>query len=126
MWLSDERYDFLSDSAEKKRIARGAHNRVTKGGRARFSTDYMTAKEIKAMNGAINEYNLNKPMEWKTFKAMPDDLKIQYIKSLRETYGANDTQIAKMFGVSGWTISALNAELGISLGKKGARPILRR
>lgn len=125
MWRSDEEHDFITDSMEKKRTARGAHNKVTHGGRVRFPADYMSKKELKAMNGAVNKYNLNLPMKWADFKKMPDDLKKQYILQLREQYGASDSKIAGMLGVSGWTLSHLCSELGIAIGKKGARPTLR-
>ena len=48
--MSDEEFVFNDDVREKKRIARGSHNRrahAGKGGRVKLSTDYMTKKEIK-------------------------------------------------------------------------------
>ena len=35
------------------------------------------------MSGECKSYRLNSPMSWDEFKAMPDDIKITYIKLLR-------------------------------------------
>ena len=87
--LPDEQYVMISDSIEKKNIARSSRCRKThcgKGGRVKFPSDYKTKKELKAMNGDVKTYNLNKPMSWTEFKALPEDLKITYIKKLRNEF----------------------------------------
>lgn len=60
------------------------------------------------MNGECKSYKLNDPMVWKEFKAMPDDIKITYIKLLRQKFNAPVTQIAKMMHV---TEAAVRTEL---------------
>lgn len=82
--LPDEQYVMISDSIEKKKIARSSHNRKThcgKGGRVKFPSDYLSKKELKAMNGDVKSYNLNRPMTWEEFRSMPKDLQIMYIKN---------------------------------------------
>lgn len=68
------------------------------------------------MNGECKSYRLNDPMDWKEFKSMPDDLKITYIKLLRQKFNVPSSHIAKMFGISDWTISKENERLGIREG----------
>lgn len=111
--MTDERYTFVEDVREKKRTARGYHNKVRKGGAVKMPSDFMTRKEKRALNGEVKEYNLNKPMDWAEFKAMPDDLKIAYILRLRDNYGGTAREISRMLGVSTATFGRMMAELGI-------------
>lgn len=48
--------------------------------------------------------DMNSPMTWKEFKALPDDLRAEYVRRLMLTFGANRKELAAMFGVSGNTI----------------------
>ena len=118
--MKDEEYLFHSDCREKKNIARSARCARThngKGGRVKFPSDYLTKKELNAMNGEMKSYRLNDPMSWGEFKAMPDDLKITYIKALRETYNAPDLHIARMMGTNTCTFSNEMGRLGLRGGK---------
>lgn len=123
--MTDEKYTFVEDCREKKRTATGAFHKRThagKGGRVRFPSDYKTKKELRAMNGEVHSYKLNRPMKWEEFKSMPDDLKVDYIKGLRKSFGVPDVRIAEMFEVSGSTVTLLCKKLNISNGQgKGAR-----
>jgi hypothetical protein len=120
--MKDEEWLFVSDVVDKKNVARSARSRRThngKSGRVKFPSDYMTKKEKEAMSGEVKSYRLNDPMTWKEFKAMPDDIKITYIKLLRQKYGVNDTDIGKMLGVVQNGIAREVKRLGISLGRGG-------
>ena len=118
--LPDEQYVMISDSIEKKKIARSSHNRKThcgKGGRVKFPSDYLSKKELKAMNGDVKSYNLNKPMTWKEFRSMPQDLQIMYIKKLRNEFGVPDIVLGKAMGICKSSFSRVMSELNLSLGK---------
>lgn len=122
--MTDEKYTFISDVREKKRTAAGAHHKRThcgKGGAVKFPSDYMTKKEIDAMNGEVKSYKLNDPMTWAEFKAMPDDLKIDYIKALRSKFNVSDMNIGVMLGCTQVTISKEVRRLGISGGQRSGR-----
>ena len=119
-WMSDEQWSMVSDSIEKKRIAASAHKQRShcgKGGSVKFPCDFMSKKELRAMNGPVEEFNLNKPMSWEEFKALPDDLKITYIKKLREKFGIPNTAIAEMFGIHSATLCGYLKCLGLGVGK---------
>lgn len=120
-WLPDEQWIMIEDSIEKKNIAHSASHRRShcgKRGGVKMPSDYMTRKEIKSMNSSITSYNLNYPMDWKTFKSMPDDLKIEYINRLRDMFSVPNKVIAQyMFGVSNPYISNVFSGLGLALGK---------
>lgn len=119
-WMSDEQYMMVSDSIEKKRIAASAHKQRShcgKGGSVKFPSDFMKKKELRAMNGPVEEFNLNKPMSWEEFKALPDDLKITYIKKLRERFDIPNNAIAEMLGVHAATLCGYLKCLGLGVGK---------
>lgn len=118
--LPDEQYVMISDSIEKKKIARSSHNRKThcgKGGRVNFPSDYLSKKELKAMNGDVKSYNLNRPMTWKEFRSMPHDLQIMYIKKLRNEFGVPDIILGKAMGVCKSSFSKAMSDLNLSLGR---------
>lgn len=118
--MPDEQYVMISDSIEKKKIAHSSYNRKThcgKGGRVKFPSDYLSKKELKAMNGDVKSYNLNRPMTWKEFRSMPQDLQIMYIKKLRNEFGVPDSILAKSMGVCKSTFSETMRDLKLSLGK---------
>lgn len=118
--LPDEQYVMISDSIEKKKIARSSHNRKThcgKGGRVKFPSDYLSKKELNAMNSDVKSYNLNKPMTWKEFRSMPQDLQIMYIKKLRNEFGVPDNVLGKAMGICKSSFSRAMSELNLSLGK---------
>ena len=125
--MSQKSYEqrmFEQDSKEKKRVASNARHTRThcgKGGSVKFPSDYMTAKERRAMNGKCETYRMNAPISWEEFKTWPDEHKITYIKLLRQKYNAPDTAIAEMMGVSSYTISMCANKLGLSIGKNGRK-----
>lgn len=118
--MTDEKYVFVTDVKEKARTGRGARNKRTHAGKrggVKFPSDYLTKKELNAMNGEAKAYRLNEPMNWEEFCEMPDDLKVLYIQAIREKYKVSDTRIAKMLGTSQMTFSKRVRKLGIGLGR---------
>ena len=119
--MTDEKYTFIEDVREKKKTATGAHHKRThcgKGGAIRFPSDFKTKKELKAMNGEVKSYKLNDPMSWAEFKAMPDDIKRNYITALRKKYNVSDKKIAEMLGVEQTYFSSACRKLGIKSTRK--------
>lgn len=124
--MTDEKFTFIEDLREKKKTATGAYHKRThcgKGGAVRFPSDFMTKKEREAMNGEVKSYKLNDPMSWAEFKSMPDDIKITYIKALRQRYNVSDTALAGMFGVSQTVVSKEMRRLGIPGYSKGRNTV---
>ena len=121
MRMNDIEYEFASDSAAKKNVARSARSARThngKRGAVKFPSDYLTKKEIKAMSGEVIQYaSLKAPMSWKEFKELPNDLKKQYVLYIREKFGAPDKYIAEMFGVSQPALALYLVDAGCASGK---------
>lgn len=120
--MNDEKYVFITDCAEKKRTARGIHNKRThagKGGKVIFPSDYLTRKEREAMNGEVKTYALNRPMLWKEFKMLPDDVRREYIENLQKRFGVMQKDLAAMFGVSVNSVALETKKLGIKFPHRG-------
>lgn len=118
--MNDEQLLFQQDVREKKVIAHSAAKKRThtgKSGKVTFPHDNLSGKELKSMNGEIKSYNINNPMRWAEFKRLPDDLKIMYIKRLREKWDVYDTTIFEMFGIAQQTGSKEFRRLGLGCGK---------
>ena len=122
--MKDETYAFISDVKEKKITARSARNTRThcgKGGKVRLPSDNLSKKELMKMNGECKSYRLNSPMAWSEFKAMPDDIKITYIKLLREKFDVPDCEIYKMFGTDKDTLSRYFKKLNLRVPRKNSK-----
>lgn len=120
--MTDEEYIFRTDTAEKKRTARGSFNRRThagKGGRVKMPSDYMTKKERDKMNGEVQSYNLAKPMKWEQFKLLPDDIKREYITKIVRKYDPQQSAISQMLNVTPNTLYMLCKRLGITFRHSG-------
>lgn len=67
--------------------------------------------------------NLNEPMSWDAFKAMPDDLQKEYISKLVSRFHCRQTDLSELFGVDPNTVwrHFKLMELG-HLFPKGKRP----
>lgn len=118
--MKDETYAFVSDVKGRASVARSARNRRThngKGGKVRLPSDNLSKKEIMKMNGECKSYKLNGPMSWKEFKSLPDDIKIVYIKLLRQKFNAPGKYIGEMMGIGAMTYSREINRLGISEGQ---------
>lgn len=120
MRCSDEEYEYRQEVRDKSVTARSARKMRThngKGGAVKFPSDYLTKKELKAMNGELKTFNINKPMTYVDFKTLPSDLKKDYIKTIRERFGAPDAYIAEMLGCSRRTLMLALTDLGCNAGK---------
>lgn len=122
--MTDEKYTFITDVAEKKRTARGAFNKRThngKGGKVRFPSDYLSNKERNEMNGEVREYRMNSPITYTEFKKYPDDLKKKYIQRLRDMFDVPDKDIAEMMDVNVKTLATALAKIDARGGRRGKR-----
>jgi hypothetical protein len=117
--MSEEAREFFNDSRDKKITARSASSTRThcgKSGSVKFPSDYLSKKELKAMSGECKSYRMNSPMTWEEFKELPDDLKVSYVKALREKYNVPNNALAEMFGVCAPVVTNYFKCLGLAVG----------
>ena len=81
--MEDAEYVFMQTSMERKRVARGAYNKVRGGGRVvKMPSDAMSKKEREGMNGEMKSYDLSKPMDWNVFRDAPRDIQQEYLDKI--------------------------------------------
>ena len=109
--------DFEYDNWQKKILAKNATKRKcgAKSKKCTLPSDYLTNKQIRERNGKIVSFNLNAPMAWSQYITLPDDIKKEYILTLRKKYNANQTVIAEMFGRAKSTISSEMKRLNLRM-----------
>lgn len=105
---------FDYDAMQKKRIAAGDRHRKRPGRKCSLPSDNLTEAQIRRMNGPVRTYQMDRPMSWREFKEMPEDLRKQYLVHLREAYTATNELLADMFQVSLGTIQREQTRLGIT------------
>ena len=67
----------------------------------RLPSDGLTEAQKRRMNGPMHEYKMNEPMSVQAFKAMPDDLQIEYVRGLHARFGVGASTIGvELFGKS--------------------------
>lgn len=71
------------------------------------------------MNGEVKTYALNRPMRWKEFKLLPDDVRREYIENLQKRFGVMQKDLAVMFGVSVNSVGLETKKLGIKFPHRG-------
>lgn len=87
----------------KKRLAHQASHRKcgSKSKRCFLTTDHMTRKQWEERNGKVVSVNFDKPTTWENFKELSKGTQEEYLRHhLTETYNANATSLAGMFGIS--------------------------
>lgn len=107
--FSDEAWDYIQDCKEKKALGNQARYRRGHNGKSGYmktAADYMTKKQLRAMDSEVKTYRMGSPMKWEEFNAMPDDLKKMYIKKLRKDFNVPDEELAVAMGVDIWKFVA--------------------
>ena len=119
--MNDIEFILKEDIKEKKKAGSGYRYKKngSKSKKCTLPSDNLSKKEIEKMNGECKVYNLNKPMRYSNFCAMPVDLQIKYLEMLRDKFGANQTEISKMMGVADTTLASHRAKF------LGSKPIFR-
>lgn len=112
--MTDEAYVFISDAREKKSIAVSAHHKVSRHRGCKLPYEAIPYTQRYKLNGEVKSMNIDKPMTWDEFKALPDDIKVKYIVRLRDLYHADYPHIARMLGVTDRYLNQVANGLGIS------------
>ena len=110
--MNDVEFILKEDIKEKKQAGRRDYNKKngSKSKKCHLPSDSLSKKEIEKMNGECKVYNLSKPMSYSNFCAMPVDLQIKYLETLRVKFGASQTDISKMMGVADTTLASHRAK----------------
>lgn len=98
--------DFDYDVMLRKRLASQAkyRKRGSKSKKCPLQSDGMTRRQWERRNGEVVSMDLNRPMDWKTFKGFPVTMQETYLKQLQDRYQASGVDLAEMFGVHPVTV----------------------
>lgn len=110
--------DFTYDCLQKKRIAQSAKKRVGLRKGCILPSDYLTPAQKKKLNGDVISVNLNKPISYKYFKVLSEDMQTMYYNHLVDEFGVLQADIAKMFGVTNNSLCSYLSKRGISVHKQ--------
>nr|DAH78354.1 MAG TPA: hypothetical protein [Caudoviricetes sp.] len=89
---------------QKKRVARGAFAHINrKRGGCSLPSDTLTEKQRKEKNGEVKSYNITRPMPWREFKPMPEDLKREFFRNM-QSFGGTAKWLAEEMNVCDATI----------------------
>lgn len=123
--MTDEKYVFIKDSAEKKRNARGYYQKNRTGkGRVRFPDDNLTRKEKAGLSKDLGTYKMGEPVYWKEFRTWPAEFQKEYFEKLDERFNVGSPKIAKMMGCGQTTIAELRKKLGCNRSVDAKKPTL--
>ena len=113
--MNDYEYVFKQDIKYKKNIGRNIRymNRTGKGG-VKMPSDYLSRKEKNALNGPVNSYDMGKPMTYKKFKSLPEDIRREYLQGLMDKFHPTDKALAELWGVSKGLPWHVRRDLGIA------------
>lgn len=95
--------DFDYEVMQKKRMASSARKKKngSKSKACFLPSDNLTPAQLRKLNGEVRTYNLDAPMGWDDFKAMPNDLQVQYLQGLNSRFSVGLTTISiELFGKS--------------------------
>lgn len=114
--------EFDYDVMQKKRIAASARKRVC-GSKSKYvglPSDHLTPAQLKARSGPVMSYNLSIPMDYETFKSMPQDLQQSYLDGLHTRFGVGLTTISRdLFKMSIHTLPYYAKTRGLKIGGCG-------
>lgn len=111
--MTDEAYTFVKDIRDKKSVAASAFRRNPGHRGCKLPYEAIPYAERRKLNGEVKTMNIDRPMKWDEFKALPDDIKVKYITRLRELYHANYKDIAEMLGTGHKYLNQIANGLGI-------------
>ena len=111
--------DFDYDCMQKKRIAMAAFAHINrKRGGCSLPSDTLTEKQRKEKNGEVKSYNITRPMPWREFKPMPEDLKREFFRNM-QSFGGTAKWLAEEMGASAHTIIAYAERVGAPFRRGG-------
>lgn len=120
--------EFEYEVSQKKRLVASARKQKN-GCRSRkcsLPSDHLTAAQLRAKNGPVTECNLNEPMDWEAFKAMPVDLQAEYVRNLNSRFDVGLNSISKdLFGKSDATLRLHLLNHGVVISVRGKNRLSR-
>ena len=114
--MDDATYTFIQHQRETKSIAHSARlqRKGIKPRKVIMSSDYLTSKEKKELNGKVMTYDLNKPHKHHELFFWPEDLQREYVQRIIDIWNPPLQSLRKdVLHVSWETMDKYLNELGV-------------
>lgn len=105
---------FEREIQEKRRIAAGARHKKRRGRGCSLPSDCLTPAQLRRLSGNVVTYRLDRPMRYEEVMSLPEDLRREYVASLRDNYQINAAMLSRMLFVPEERAAELMKELGVS------------
>ena len=112
--MREEASFFYRDVREKTVTGRSARRLRTHCGRrgpVRLPPDCLTEKQRQALNGACRVYRLGQDLDWDSYRQMPREHRITYLRRLRQNL--EHREIAERMGAAEGELARELEELGL-------------
>lgn len=101
--MTNEAYTLMETNRDRAIVRRSA--RYKKGGskskKCTLGHEYKSKKELDKMNGEVKSWKMTDFYSWQEFKQMPEDIQVEYINHLLDTYKIGITAIGpNLFHIS--------------------------
>lgn len=93
--MTDEEFVFNSTVAERSVLKKSAQHKKNGPAVAKLGNKRMTAQEIREKHGACQAFNMDGFMNFNEFKAMPNDIQVEYVNKLQDKYDIGLLQISR-------------------------------
>lgn len=107
---------FEQEVRQKRRVAAGARHKKRRGRGCTLPSDCLTPTQLRRLNGRVVTYRLDGPMRYRAVLALPEDLRREYLTSLRDGYAVNAQMLAMMLAVSPAQAAELMGRCGLAQG----------
>lgn len=86
--MTNEAYVFNETNRERAILKRSACHKKggSKSKSCKLGVDKMSNKEIEAMHGPVKSWKMTEFYTWDEFKSMPEDIQVEYLNYLVDTY----------------------------------------
>ena len=99
--MTDERYVFNQDVAERSKMKTGAFHKKngSKSKKCTLPSDHLTPAQKRKLNGECTSINLSVPItNFSEFRSYPYSMQQEYLQNLITNYGARKSDICEMLG----------------------------
>lgn len=101
--MTNEAYVFNETNRERAILKRSACHKKggSKSKSCKLGVDKMSQKQIEAMHGPVKSWKMTEFYTWDEFKSMPEDIQVEYLNYLVDTYHVSVGAIeSKLFNLS--------------------------
>lgn len=113
--MDDYTYTRIQAERERKNLAHQGRSKKngSKSRKCSLPSDHLTPKQIKAMNGEVSTFALNKPCTVEVLKITDPEIVEEYLQHLADRFNVTTVCVSRMLGMGEAGLYKLIRELGI-------------